>query len=339
MITPGPLTAKAAAELNQALQSLRALIEGLSTCVSEPLGVQRTGPRFQLRLGLDLPFPAKITGGTNPYSWKEVMPGAAGAFVDVPGGGTGTTNAYESGGSATVATGTVVEMHRGYPASNGQKYWFERAPAGAGGGLTVREADGAPTVAATVLEVPNSSLTVVGTTAQLAEASLTRAGVVNLFIGSQQMGRGNKGFDSISLSEAGQSPKEGDPYLLRGTPNLPEANVLFVGAFGTFSSGAHLRIGGGGELQFGGPSVKQIGSDGTTPYWQTHCIAGSFSVVLELSFSNAYLFLRGGNQFGAKAVYAIADDVGNPLYGATATFTTADGKTVTVRGGIIVNVA
>jgi len=58
---------------------------------------------------------AKITSGTNPYAWSEVIPATGGTFTTPSWGLSGTTTvdpAYEQTGNAAVAANTIVKMER-----------------------------------------------------------------------------------------------------------------------------------------------------------------------------------------------------------------------------------
>ena len=60
------------------------------------------------------PIWARITGGTNPYSWVQVDETDTPTLSDLAGGLTGSTTqgeAYEISGSATVASGTKVQLY------------------------------------------------------------------------------------------------------------------------------------------------------------------------------------------------------------------------------------
>lgn len=59
---------------------------------------------------------AEITGGSNPYSWRELRPAAAGTWTVKTLGRTGTTArhpAYDINGNRAVPTGTSVKLRRG----------------------------------------------------------------------------------------------------------------------------------------------------------------------------------------------------------------------------------
>ena len=59
------------------------------------------------------PFWAKITGGTNPYSWTRQQRLPNNTYVDDSSGMSGTTSvdpAYEWNGITTVPTGKIVEL-------------------------------------------------------------------------------------------------------------------------------------------------------------------------------------------------------------------------------------
>jgi len=363
MITPGPLTARAAAELNQALESLRALIESLGACVSAPLGVQRTGPRFQLRLGLDLPFPAKITGGSNPYSWKEVMPGTGGTFPDVPGGGTGTTNAYETGGKTDVPVNTVVQMYRGYPATDGQKYYFTPGglPGTAGSGLTIREADGIPSGLITTLTVPNNSLSIVGSTGTLVDTDGTHDGFVNLI--DQQLGFGTKTAQRVGVrSHTSPTPDAGTDPVLESKPfgsfqvlrfrrrsggssgDLDPLNLSFQCQTFWSSKLKWQSVDGSGNLEntwaeMGGERGNQGGTL-LFSVWELGAGlgGGGLSFYFEPGLNPPRVTL-GGHRNSVNPVYAISSNDGSVINnGVSGTFTSANGKTITVLGGIVVGI-
>src|SRR4029453_975498 len=141
MIQPGPLSADAPPELTQLLRSYRELVESLGRSTGgEGLNVQQTGSRLNLSLGLDLPFDARITGGSNPYSWEEVVPGPGGTWSVKDGGGTGTSNAWETGDQTDVPSGTIVQMHAGpLTAAGAREYYFTAG--GGGGGAAARTCD------------------------------------------------------------------------------------------------------------------------------------------------------------------------------------------------------
>jgi hypothetical protein len=99
-----------------------------------------TGPGgMRSALLLDEGFPAKITGGSQPYSWIRQVPDANGASVTDDGGtdldGTTTRNpAYELNGRTDVAAGTIVWMEPWYysPGTDEQNYAFIQPTAPAG---------------------------------------------------------------------------------------------------------------------------------------------------------------------------------------------------------------
>jgi len=82
--------------------------------VGETLELVETETSIALRSTVIPPFYAKITGGSNPYSWTRQMRSGT-AFVDDPTGMSGTTSsdpAYEVNGNTGVPSGKVVLLRQ-----------------------------------------------------------------------------------------------------------------------------------------------------------------------------------------------------------------------------------
>lgn len=85
--------------------------EALSLTGSDGLHVH-VGPMGRLiALARDESILARITGGSNPYTWNYVLRNTSGGWVDVgPGGG----NAWHCNGSPSIPSGKIVELIPGY---------------------------------------------------------------------------------------------------------------------------------------------------------------------------------------------------------------------------------
>jgi hypothetical protein len=123
------------------------LIRHLSA--TSPLEITRNYSGINFRLDYEYSFPAKITGGSQPYSWKEVVPTTGGTW-NVPtstrSGTTSVNEAWEMTGNTKVPAGTFVRMVKGFfnYGSSGQEYVFESqvGNTGSGGGGTGGQAVG-----------------------------------------------------------------------------------------------------------------------------------------------------------------------------------------------------
>jgi hypothetical protein len=105
---------------------------------SPPLQLTRGGSGINLRLDYEFAFLAKITSGTQPYAWSEVVATTNGTFVTPAVSRSGTTSvneAWELNGNATVPAGSIVLMTYGFfnfgPSS--QEYLFSYNTPGTGG--------------------------------------------------------------------------------------------------------------------------------------------------------------------------------------------------------------
>lgn len=92
--------------------------------------------------GADRPLNVKIIGGSNPYSWQEVVSSGAG-FTVPTGGNSGSATfqpLYERNGATNLAVGAYALAWRGsYDKTLGQRFIFDRSasmPTSGGGGAT-----------------------------------------------------------------------------------------------------------------------------------------------------------------------------------------------------------
>lgn len=175
---PGEMPSASA--LNQMQEALR--LAGAVTGDSGT-GVRQGSNGLQIFDASAKPFYAKITSGTNPYAWEEVLENA-GAFAAYPEGRTGDDvelgdpdedwPAYEINGAADVAADTYVIMLK---ASDDDYYWFMQL-GGAGSPLTVETADG------TTLVIPNVDLIKIGAHLTLSSSGDGEA-TINVNVASQ----------------------------------------------------------------------------------------------------------------------------------------------------------
>lgn len=86
----------------------------------------------------DVGFWAKVTAGTNPYTWTEQTPAASGTWGNKSGGRTGTLDAYEENDNTGVPADIIVWMRL---AASGE-YTFKHQR----GTITVQAEDDSPTV-------------------------------------------------------------------------------------------------------------------------------------------------------------------------------------------------
>lgn len=126
-----------ASALNQMQEALRL---GASITGDASTGVRQSASGMQVFDASAKPFYAKITSGTNPYAWSEVLE-SLGVFVAYAEGRTGTavsTNwpAYEINGATGVTAGTYGRF---WKASDGDYYWFEQIGGGSGTSLVVSD--------------------------------------------------------------------------------------------------------------------------------------------------------------------------------------------------------
>jgi hypothetical protein len=167
-------------------------------------------------------------------------------------------------------------------------------PGPPGGGLTIREVDLFPSVAASTFEVPVNSLTDAGGgVARLNEAGVTRAGVVT--IESQQF--------------------SGLKQFLGG---------VHVG--GTFRVYPDSSLTG---------TYADVFADGSAAGLRTVSLGQFLQFRLDYPNNRAVL---SDSDAGASPAYAVQHPDGLQVGTSNATFTTADAKTVTVRGGLVVSV-
>lgn len=145
-----------------------------------------------------------ISGGRFAYSWTEQQAIEAGTWADKPGGLSGTDTylpLFERNNVGTVPVDSIVEAAQG----TGLFFLFDQATA-AGGSLTVKEVDNAPTVTSvTTLNFDQTDgFTVTDSGGGVARidmlaASYTQAGIVSLV--AQVMGDGKKTFsDSVTVN-------------------------------------------------------------------------------------------------------------------------------------------
>lgn len=76
--------------------------------VAPPLAMQSNPTGTHIYLQRPEPVWARLSGSTSPYSWVEVYSSAPGTWTTLPGGRTGTTNAYEL--NAKAGCTEVVEL-------------------------------------------------------------------------------------------------------------------------------------------------------------------------------------------------------------------------------------
>lgn len=108
-----------AADVNAALAELRRQ----GNVRAEPPFTVHNGPGG-LAIGHEggLECWARITGGTNPYAWIEVIPQASGAWADATRSGTTSANqAREANGRNNVPAGTIVRLNL---SPFGDSNWF-----------------------------------------------------------------------------------------------------------------------------------------------------------------------------------------------------------------------
>lgn len=100
----------------KALNAMAEEIDKLANMTSDPpIDIIKTPGSIAIRLSSKRDIFAKITSGTNPYAWTEVVPAAGGTFVNAGSGNSGTTSsdpAYEQTGNTSVPGNTIVRMSR-----------------------------------------------------------------------------------------------------------------------------------------------------------------------------------------------------------------------------------
>ena len=199
--------------------------------------------------------------------------------------------------------------------------WFSSGGSmgGGTGTLTVEEVDGSPSVAnVATLRFDQVDGFVVSTTGagvarvDMAAATLTQAGVISL--SAQVMGDGDKTFDDNVFA--------GKRFVATGlSVGAPLGTVYFVDSSGQIGIGNDT---GSDAVFFGtvtGGTFKLRLRGASTPT-QALCVFSSES----------------GDTFATPA-FALSTDGGTTVTrGAAGTFTTVDGKTVTVLGGLIVSI-
>lgn len=186
---------RAIAEMVHSLQKAKPL--GSDISYRDVGGTRHILPPFQ-------PFWARITGGSNPYTWQEVYDDGAGTYADLTTGRSCTSTsapdaAYEVMGNAGVPDGERVLLHLDDVRSG---YVFRMG----GHDLTVQEVDGSPSYSGiSTLEfhqrdgfvVANPSAGTARITIQ--PATVTQYGIVTNL---DQVWTGKKGIDtSIGANE------------------------------------------------------------------------------------------------------------------------------------------
>lgn len=92
------------------VEELRKLAEALSNIRAvPPLEVSVTSAGIVFRLVQGVEFWAKITAGSNPYTWKEQVPTGSGGWQD--GARSGTLTLTEANGNSTIVANTIVRVY------------------------------------------------------------------------------------------------------------------------------------------------------------------------------------------------------------------------------------
>jgi hypothetical protein len=256
---------------------------------------------------------------------------------------------------ATKLTSGATGLHRILykPSGTGTKWCIVRlgeqsSAAAVGGTVQIGDLDGTPALfSADTIYIGDgfgtSAIFVTdlgGGDAQVDVANATRTVRGTITLALQNVGDGVKCFQSVCMRATGADAVAGDPALWRGAAGTLQCGTR-AGAGGGDIWGGYLWTGTtiygtAGDFSdcwvgtIGGGTVVGNSNGGTQGPNNNNAL------VLLVSSAGDHALLYYPNQSGSPS-YAV-EDAGVHYDGAAGTFTTVDGKTVTVRGGIITSI-
>lgn len=286
---------------------LRSVVEGLTNFSGPRLTHSEAGTAYSPPDAEH--FTVKLTAVTNvagkfAYSWTEQQDLIDGSFIDKPGGLSGTSTylpLFERNNVGTVAVNTIVEAAQG----TGLFFLFDKATAVAGS-LTVEEVDGSPSVTGvTTIDFDQADgFTVTnsgGGVARIDMAATSSSGVGIVNVSAQTLGRGVKAADGFRMLQNSAGATTANDWIFQVVSG--DMNMTTPGAYTILYAGSSA-----------GPAFT----------------------------ADTSFFLCIGYVWAGKAFKIGGGGIGGILGAGTEatpkTFTTVDGKTVTVIGGIITSV-